>query len=75
MDDDWENMAEHDETSAPTDPAHDVVARVLARAGTAVQEDAADGHELDGEQLDREERSALRRVGGLSTELEDVTEV
>ena len=75
MDDDWETMAEHDETSAQTDPAHDVVARVLARAGTAVQEDAADGHELDGEQLDREERSALRRVGGLSTELEDVTEV
>ncbi|MCH8628834.1 GTPase HflX [Arsenicicoccus piscis] len=29
----------------------------------------------DGEQLDREERAALRRVAGLSTELEDVTEV
>ena len=29
----------------------------------------------DGEQLDREERSALRRVAGLSTELEDITEV
>lgn len=29
----------------------------------------------DGEQLDREERAALRRVGGLSTELEDITEV
>ncbi|MEP6632490.1 MAG: GTPase HflX [Lapillicoccus sp.] len=29
----------------------------------------------DGEQLDREERAALRRVSGLSTELEDVTEV
>src|SRR3954467_9899786 len=29
----------------------------------------------DGAQLDREERAALRRVGGLSTELEDVTEV
>ena len=29
----------------------------------------------DGDQLDREEREALRRVGGLSTELEDVTEV
>ncbi|HWU46272.1 MAG TPA: GTPase HflX [Humibacter sp.] len=29
----------------------------------------------DGEQFDREERAALRRVGGLSTELEDVTEV
>lgn len=29
----------------------------------------------DGEQLDREERAALRRVAGLSTELEDITEV
>ncbi|WP_404381985.1 GTPase HflX [Knoellia locipacati] len=29
----------------------------------------------DGDQLEREERAALRRVAGLSTELEDVTEV
>ncbi len=29
----------------------------------------------DGDQLDREERAALQRVAGLSTELEDVTEV
>lgn len=29
----------------------------------------------DGDQLDRAERAALRRVGGLSTELADVTEV
>ncbi|MQY15377.1 GTPase HflX [Streptomyces sp. RB5] len=29
----------------------------------------------DGEQFEREERAALRRVAGLSTELEDVTEV
>ncbi len=29
----------------------------------------------DGEQLDRDDRNALRRVGGLSTELQDVTEV
>ncbi len=29
----------------------------------------------DGDQLEREERAAMRRVGGLSTELEDVTEV
>ncbi|WSQ06930.1 GTPase HflX [Streptomyces sp. NBC_01231] len=33
----------------------------------------ADG--LDGEQYDRDERAALRRVTGLSTELSDVTEV
>lgn len=31
--------------------------------------------EADGDQFEREERSALRRVSGLSTELEDVTEV
>jgi GTP-binding protein HflX len=59
--------------------ADDVVARVLARAGrydgTALQS-AGDGHtSYDGEQLDLEARSGLRRVAGLSTELEDVTEV
>jgi GTP-binding protein HflX len=31
--------------------------------------------ERDGDQFDREDRQALRRVAGLSTELEDVTEV
>ena len=31
--------------------------------------------DIDGEQFDREARASLRRVGGLSTELEDVTEV
>jgi GTP-binding protein HflX len=31
--------------------------------------------ETDGDQLDRDERAALRRVSGLSTELSDVTEV
>ncbi|HEY6741471.1 MAG TPA: GTPase HflX [Lapillicoccus sp.] len=36
-------------------------------------EDDRLGH--DGEQLDREERAALRRVSGLSTELEDISEV
>ncbi|WP_122262281.1 GTPase HflX [Ornithinimicrobium cerasi] len=36
-------------------------------------EDGDEGY--DGDQLDREERAALRRVQGLSTELEDVTEV
>lgn len=55
--------------------ADDVVARVLARAGTALQS-TADGHtSYDGDQLDLEARTSLRRVAGLSTELEDVTEV
>ncbi|KQW02694.1 GTPase HflX [Streptomyces sp. Root369] len=34
-----------------------------------------DSHSFDGEQYDREERAALRRVAVLSTELADVTEV
>ena len=32
-------------------------------------------YDYDGEQFEREERAALRRVSGLSTELEDITEV
>jgi len=67
----------------------DVIDRILARAGTrstgfslftsgaqAVQPQGLTFHPGDdGEQLDREDRQALRRVAGLSTELEDVTEV
>jgi GTP-binding protein HflX len=34
-----------------------------------------DDFSYDGDQFDREERAALRRVSGLSTELDDVTEV
>ncbi|WP_405745268.1 GTPase HflX [Streptomyces sp. NBC_01525] len=49
------------------------------RADALMEEDAAWSHtideERDGEQYDRSERAALRRVAGLSTELEDVTEV
>lgn len=55
--------------------ADDVVARVLARAGTAVHEGGTVHSSFDGDQLDLEERTSLRRVVGLSTELEDVTEV
>lgn len=55
--------------------ANDVVARVLARAGTARADGVTVHTEADGDQLDLEERTALRRVAGLSTELEDVTEV
>ncbi|MFF2652787.1 GTPase HflX [Streptomyces sp. NPDC058045] len=49
------------------------------RADALMEEDVAWSHAIDGqrdgEQLDRSERAALRRVAGLSTELEDVTEV
>lgn len=43
--------------------------RVLRRGGAAPQ------NEFDGDQLDLEERSSLRRVAGLSTELQDITDV
>ena len=52
-----------------------LVARVLARAGTALDAGDTRHTDHDGDQLDLAERSALRRVAGLSTELEDVTEV
>ncbi|MDF2575799.1 MAG: GTP-binding protein [Agromyces sp.] len=54
------------------------VARFGAAGAAAIQQqeaDAADTASTDGDQFDREDRAALRRVSGLSTELEDVTEV
>ncbi|GGX32631.1 GTPase HflX [Streptomyces noursei] len=49
------------------------------RADALMEEDVAWSHEIDGErdgdQYDRSDRASLRRVAGLSTELEDVTEV
>jgi len=45
------------------------------RAPALQDERTTSRHVDDGEQLDLEERVALRRVAGLSTELEDVTEV
>ena len=66
----------------------DVVARVLAHAGApaaghtvfgssaqALQSSSHYEESRDGDQFDREDRQALRRVAGLSTELDDVTEV
>ena len=41
----------------------------------ALQENSHYDDNRDGDQFDREDRQALRRVAGLSTELEDVTEV
>jgi GTPase len=67
----------------PMDAVDRVLARADARSGVRVfaaaqalqDERTALGGDTDGEQWDREERAALRRVPGLSTELEDVTEV
>ncbi len=56
-------------------PADDLLAtRAEALADETFEGDGPYGL-YDGEQLDREQRAALRRVGGLSTELEDITEV
>ncbi|MFT4028394.1 MAG: GTPase HflX [Protaetiibacter sp.] len=58
-----------------TEEAHAGVRVFGTRAAALQDEHTATGTDRDGEQLDREERAALRRVGGLSTELADVTEV
>ena len=52
--------------------------RILRRGARAEALGADDTHyhgNSDGDQLDLEERTALRRVAGLSTELEDISEV
>lgn len=51
------------------------VSRFGERRAEALHDDETSTVDLDGEQLDRDERAALRRVPGLSTELADVTEV
>ncbi|GAA2233271.1 GTPase HflX [Herbiconiux moechotypicola] len=76
--------------SAGAAAAEDVVARVLARAESRAsgfslfadgaaqalqRSDTAAGSGFDGDQFDRDDRQSLRRVAGLSTELDDVTEV
>ncbi|GAA1945769.1 GTPase HflX [Agromyces allii] len=74
---------------AENHPTDDAVERVLRTADSAasvarfgageatsiMRTDAAGGSSTDGDQFEREDRAALRRVAGLSTELEDVTEV
>ena len=48
---------------------------VLTRRASALAGTTYDHDDRDGEQFDREERAALQRIAGLSTELEDVAEV
>ncbi len=70
-----ENPNKHDHDSTEISRADAVIERVLSRAGTALDPGQEVITDYDGDQLEREERAALRRVGNLSTELEDVTEV
>src|SRR5699024_5740015 len=51
--------------------ADELVARNLARSGTALQDGETEG-EHEGDEFHLEERAAQRRVRGLSTELHDV---
>ncbi|MCB5163734.1 GTPase HflX [Streptomyces bambusae] len=67
-------------SSSPSQDARDAQSFTESlRADALMEEDVAWSHEVDGErdgdQFDRSDRAALRRVAGLSTELEDVTEV
>ncbi|AZQ76199.1 GTPase HflX [Flaviflexus ciconiae] len=48
---------------------------ISSRKGTALQADADYQPEYAGDELDREQRSSLKRVPNLSTELQDITEV
>jgi len=82
-------MNEQNDDKLVSDSSDDVVRRVLASDGAhaagvsrfgsgqaqALQGDSAYSDDRDGDQFEREDRAALRRVAGLSTELEDVTEV
>jgi GTP-binding protein HflX len=84
-------MLDHDEpTGADASSSTDVsgsgqvsraeaaVNRILARGARAAALGAEETNgysDFDGDQLEREERSALRRVGGLSTEREDISDV
>jgi GTPase len=52
-----------------------MIDRILRRDDRAKKFGAPDSSSFDGDQLDLEERTALRRVGGLSTELQDITDV
>lgn len=52
-----------------------MIDRILRRGDRAKKFGAPETSAFDGDQLDLEERAALRRVSGLSTELQDITEV
>ena len=58
-----------------TEQSRATVRRFGDRKADALHDEETSTVDLDGDQFDREERAALRRVSGLSTELQDVTEV
>ena len=67
-------IPDEEATAQPANQGEAVIDRILRRG--ALGADADHGHsDTDGDQFDLEDRSALRRVSGLSTELQDITEV
>src|SRR5690606_29358402 len=73
----WRAMTteSHDQDTQAVSRADAVIERVLSRAGTAVSASDTAVTDYDGDQFDREERASLTRISGLSTELEDISEV
>ena len=69
------NGPEASPQTAPAPRAHDgLTERILARGDASASSTTYDSGS-DGDQYDLADRQALRRVAGLSTELEDVSEV
>ena len=58
-----------------TENARSSVSRFGDRRAEALHDAETSTADRDGDQFDRDDRAALRRVAGLSTELDDVTEV
>ena len=61
----------------PSDRGAEVIDRILRRGAkaAAINDLDVEHGSFDGDQLDLEERNALRRVAGLSTEREDISDV
>ncbi|SLM97314.1 GTP-binding protein HflX [Brachybacterium faecium] len=68
------NSADRATSPAPAPNRDPLTQRILDRGDASLSAATYDS-ETDGEQFDLADRQALRRVGGLSTELDDVTEV
>jgi GTP-binding protein HflX len=68
---------DHEAVDASLTPSRSdaIVERILSRAGTAVAAGGSTSTNYDGDQFEREERAGMRRVAGISTEIEDVSEV
>lgn len=70
-----------DELTVPEAGEPDMISRILSRAADSLDEETQtfdeffEDDDYAGEQFEREDRRSLKRIDGLSTELEDVSEV